>query len=221
MTKNLELKLTIGGQTCPHCGCSGQMRDSLKCDDCGKNLPAAKPPNGHKLECVKLADQMQKQITNAKPRFGRAAAAAAMLHLRDFIGKSQLACVASGMRGEERQYFYDKMVELAALIKAMPHTYQQDGLGENAIVSLHYFTRGCDWFITEKDMGCADDLPERAPGCAAQHQAFGWADLGDRQCAELGYISIVELLACGAELDFHFKPKTLAQAKKEKYGDDN
>ena len=28
-------------QTCPHCGCSGQEPDSLKCDDCGKNLPAA------------------------------------------------------------------------------------------------------------------------------------------------------------------------------------
>ena len=164
----------------------------------------------------------------APPPATRAEAGAAMLYLRDFIGKSQLACVASGMRGEERQYFYDKMVELAALIKAMPHTYQQDGLGENAIVSLHYFTRGCDWFITEKDMGCADDAAgcrpgqSHAAGCrSAQHQAFGWADLGDRQCAELGYISIVELLACGAELDFHFKPKTLAQAKKEKYGDDN
>ena len=205
MTKNLELKLSIGGQTCPHCGCSGQMPDSLKCDDCGKNLPAAEPPNGHKLECVKLADQMQKQTAS------RAAAAAAMLYLRDFIGKSQLACVASAMRGEERQYFYDKMCELAALIKAMPHTYQQDGMGENAIVSLHYFTGGCDWFITEKDKGCVE-----SPG---QHQAFGWADLGDRQCAELGYISIVELLACGAELDFHFKPKTLAQAKQEKYSD--
>jgi hypothetical protein len=195
MTKNLELKLSIGGQTCPHCGCSGQMPDSLKCDDCGKNLS-----NG------------------VQPKATRQVAAAAMLYLRDFIGKSQLACVASAMRGEERQYFYDKMVELAALIKAMPHTYQQDGKGENAIVSLHYFTGRCDWFITEKDMGCADDLPGRG-SAPAQHQAFGWADLGDRQCAELGYISIVELLACGAELDFHFKPKTLAQAKKEKYGD--
>ena len=149
----------------------------------------------------------------APPPTTRAEAGAAMLYLREFIGKSQLACVASGMRGEERQYFCDKMVELAAFIKAMPHTYQQDGLGDNAIVTLHYFTRSCDWFITEKDMGCED-----SPG---QHQAFGWADLGDRQCAELGYISIVELLRCGAELDFHFKPKTLAQAKKEKYGDDN
>ena len=205
MTKNLELKLTLG-----------LPRE----DEVLLRGPVDEPPAGHKLECIKLADQMQKQIAT------RAAAGAAMLYLRDFIGKSQLACVASAMRGEDRQYFYDKMCELAALIKAMPHTYQQEGLGENAIVSLHYFTGRCDWFITEKDMGCADDLPGRGsvPGrgsAPAQHQAFGWADLGDRQCAELGYISIVELLACGAELDFHFKPKTLAQAKKEKYGDDN
>lgn len=30
------------GQTCPACGCSGQAPDSLKCDDCGRDLPAAK-----------------------------------------------------------------------------------------------------------------------------------------------------------------------------------
>ena len=185
MTKNLELKLTLGPPL----------------DDEGN------PDEG---------------LLPAEPIATRAAAGAAMLYLREFIGKNQLTCVASAMRGEERQYFYDKMVELADLIKAMPHTYQQEGKGEEAIVSLHYFIGGCDWFITEKDKGCADDLPgqSHAAGCrSAQHQAFGWADLGDRQCAELGYISIVELLACGAELDFHFTPKTLAQAKQEKYGD--
>lgn len=44
--------------------------------------------------------------------------------------------------------------------------YEQDGKGEEAIVTLHYFRGGMDWFITEKDME-----PE-------QHQAFGLADLG-------------------------------------------
>ena len=27
------------GQTCPHCGLTGQPPDSLKCDDCGKDYP--------------------------------------------------------------------------------------------------------------------------------------------------------------------------------------
>ena len=47
---------------------------------------------------------------------------------------------------------------------------------------------------------------------AEQHQAFGLADLG--MGAELGYISIVELLENGAELDLHFVPRTLEQIKK-------
>jgi hypothetical protein len=28
-----------GGKSCPHCGLSGQQPDSLKCDDCGKDMP--------------------------------------------------------------------------------------------------------------------------------------------------------------------------------------
>lgn len=47
----------------------------------------------------------------------------------------------------------------------------------------------------------------------AQLQAFGLADLG--YGGELGYISIVELLECGAELDLHWTPQTLAEVKRE------
>jgi hypothetical protein len=46
-----------------------------------------------------------------------------------------------------------------------------------------------------------------------QHQAFGLADLfGDG--GELGYISIVEILANGGGLDFYFTPKTLKEIRK-------
>ena len=37
-----------------------------------------------------------------------------------------------------------------------------------------------------------------------QLQAFGKADLGHG--GELGYISIVEIIKCGAELDLHWQP---------------
>ena len=47
----------------------------------------------------------------------------------------------------------------------MPQTYQQEELGNQAIVYLHYFHGGADWYVTERDM----DGP--------QHQAFGLADL--------------------------------------------
>jgi hypothetical protein len=61
-----------------------------------------------------------------------------------------------------------------------PPLYAQDGKGLEAIVHAHYFVGGCDWLVTEYDP--ADDL------------AFGWACLnGDRQNAELGYVSLAEL----------------------------
>jgi hypothetical protein len=83
----------------------------------------------------------------------------------------------------------------------MPKTYEQDGLGQQAIAHLHYFTAGGDWYITERDTH-----PD-------QHQAFGAANLG--YGAELGYISLPELLAAGAELDLHFTPRPLTQCGQE------
>ncbi|SEN75387.1 DUF2958 domain-containing protein, partial [Nitrosomonas marina] len=106
---------------------------------------------------------------------------AVMPLLKQFIGKSQLAAFASGIRGEEGQFIKDKLIEIANIIKNMPQTYGQDGLGDEAVVHLHYFKGSADWYITEKDM--EDE----------QLQAFGLADLyGDG--GELGYISIQELI---------------------------
>lgn len=86
----------------------------------------------------------------------------------------------------------------------MPKTYEQDGKGLKAIAYLHYFTGNADWYITEKDMSDPDE-----PG---QLQAFGLANLG--YGGELGYISIVELLKRGAELDYHFEPCPLDEIDK-------
>ncbi len=116
--------------------------------------------------------------------------------LKPFIGRAQLSTMRELAKGEEAIFFITRMVELAALIQSMPKTYEQDGKGDQAIAYLHYFTSGCDWYITEKDME------------AEQLQAFGLANLG--YGAELGYISIVEILEAGAELDLHFTPKPLA-----------
>jgi Protein of unknown function (DUF2958) len=61
-----------------------------------------------------------------------------------------------------------------------PALYAQDGAGYDAIVHAHYFIGGNDWLVTEYD-------PEEGT-------AFGWACLGgDRQNAELGYVSMAEL----------------------------
>lgn len=136
-------------------------------------------------------------------------AEAALVTLKPFMGSTQTRVVRSCMRGEEKEYFFQKMIDLATLVETMPHTYQQDGKGEAAIVYLHYFAGGSgNWWIIEKDKGAAEETD--------QVQAFGLANLfggPTDQDAELGYISIVELLECGAELDFHFTPKTLAELK--------
>lgn len=128
--------------------------------------------------------------TTAKNTKFEAAIAAA--YLRGFIGAAQLSALGDACRGEERQFFIDKLCQLEQMIRNAPRTYEQEGITD-PIAHLHYFTSGCDWYITELDV-----LPE-------QHQAFGVADLG--YGGELGYISIIELLRCGAELDIHFTPQ--------------
>ncbi len=122
--------------------------------------------------------------------------------LRKFIGVSQLHAIADALiLGEESDFFTSKLEELTKLVRTMPKTYEQDGKGDDAVVVLHYFTGGMDWYITEKDM-IDDD---------AQHQAFGLADLG--YGGELGYISIQELIDNGVELDLYWEPKTLREVK--------
>lgn len=141
------------------------------------------------------------------------AAEAALVTLQPFIGPRQLQAVRYGMRGEEKQFFYEKMIELAGVVTSMPKTGEQDGKGDNAVAYLHYFAGGSgNWWITEKDMGCDPEPGEERDN--GQHQAFGLANFfGGAEDAELGYISIAEMIEHGAELDFHFEPRTLAVLK--------
>lgn len=119
--------------------------------------------------------------------------------LRNFVSPQQLRVIADNCYGEERQFFIDKMVELANQIETMPQTYEQDGKGDEAVAHLHYFSGGADWYITEKDME-----PE-------QRQAFGLCDIG--YGGELGYVCIETLRLNNVELDLHFTPKPLHEIK--------
>ena len=127
--------------------------------------------------------------------------------LRQFVGPSQRQALYSAMQGEEGECFRARVKALIDQLEAMPVTYAQDGLGDNAVAHLHYFMGSGDWYITEKD----SDPVNEAGGHDGQIQAFGLADLG--YGGELGYISIAELIANGVELDLHFAPQTLAQLK--------
>lgn len=121
--------------------------------------------------------------------------------LHHFLGRAQKYVIVEGMkRGEESQYFIDKVMEISELIKKMPKTYEQEGKGGEAIAYLHYFYGPIDAYITEKDME------------TEQHQAFGMIDIG--YGPEVGYISIIELLQNGCELDMHFTPKPLKELRK-------
>lgn len=122
-----------------------------------------------------------------------------ILLMRKFLSAAQFATMVAGEYGEERAHFLGKIAEYAQRIRDMPKVGDEPAEG---IAFLHYFHRGGDWWILEKD--CEP----------VQHQAFGYARLTAMpDCAELGYISIVELIMVGAELDLHWTPTPLNEIK--------
>lgn len=124
--------------------------------------------------------------------------------VRPFVPVAQLKTMISCLRGEERAFFREKLREVEATVQAMPVTYQQSELGEEAVVHLHYFLGGGDWWVTEKDVE------------GGTPQAFGLVDMGHGP--ELGYISIDELVKVrGMQLDLHWQPVTLAQLRAKRY----
>jgi hypothetical protein len=126
--------------------------------------------------------------------------------LGNFVPREQGKALLEICRTKEgREEMAEPLTRLVATIAAMPKTYQQENLGEEAVIHLHYFTGGCDWWITERDI---DDDGE------GQVQAFGYADLGDPQNSELGYISIKELCAERTmNVDLYWAPITLRELK--------
>lgn len=132
-----------------------------------------------------------------------------MENLRKFIGHEQSYAIRTASKGEEGEYFKKMMADLEQTIATMPKSYETDGQGDQAMAILHYFKNGSDWYIIEKDAGSPDDKEQ-----GVQAQAFGFACLnGDSQNAELGYISISELIKYGVELDLYWTPKTIGAIK--------
>ncbi len=121
-----------------------------------------------------------------------------------FMSVSQLKSVDELSTGEEGQFFIDTLVGLANIVKTMPKTMEQDENGDEAIAYLHYFKGGVNFYIAEKDVGdsAMSNVEQR------QDKAFGLASIGHG--AELAYISIAELIKNNVELDFHFKPVSIA-----------
>lgn len=118
--------------------------------------------------------------------------------LSKFLPSTERNGLRECLMGEEGDYFADMLIELEGKISKIPNIYGQEKLGEDAIVHLHYFRGSIDSFITEVN---PDDL----------NDCFGYQCLGDRQLAELGSISIPELINSGVELDLYWTPATLKE----------
>ncbi len=122
-----------------------------------------------------------------------------------WMGESQRQALRSVINGEEGDHFVQLLSDLRARIEAMPASYETDGEGDNAVVHLHYFRGSIDAWITEKDAGDGSEDD-------SQYQAFGKITLtGSKEDADLGYISIEELIRNDAELDLYWEPKRLAE----------
>jgi hypothetical protein len=128
--------------------------------------------------------------------------------LKHFMPAGEISALGSALRGEEREGIADMVLRVWGIIDNMPVTYQTDGLGNEAVVSLHYFAGPVDAWIIERDVGDGTDDK-------GQHQALGMVSLfgGGVDDAEFGYVSIKELIENGAELDLHFTPKAIRELK--------
>ncbi len=129
--------------------------------------------------------------------------------LYHFMPRGQRLMIIEMLIGEESQFFEDKVMEFVDRISKMPATYQQEGLGDEAIVHLHYFGGPVDAWITEKDV-CDGS------GDLRQLQAFGFVNLDGSgfDGAEAGYVSICELIECGIELDLFWEPKPIRELRR-------
>jgi hypothetical protein len=121
--------------------------------------------------------------------------------LKFFMPEQQLNRLAEDLKRDTDGTVIKKVGTLKDRILNMPGPYETDGKGDHEVV-LHYFINGSHWFIIERD------------STEEQFQAFGYACLhGNYQFAELGYISIRELIRHNVELDLHWEPQKLSVVK--------
>lgn len=120
-----------------------------------------------------------------------------------FLPKHQQQVIVSS---EEN---WDILKNLENIIEQIPGPYGQDGVpADDKIVYLHYFINGCNWYITERD------------NWGVQYQMFGYANLGDDEMAEWGYVGVPELEESRVELNLFWKPCRFGDIGKEDNNDE-
>ncbi len=200
LTQSLTAALNIGDkyQYGPYEAIITEIYDALSVE--------IRLPGGRK---VIRADELESKILDKTQKLLGADTYRLLL---DFIPSSQLRCIEELLSTNEGAFFQNKLAEIESVINTMPAIYGQDGLGDDAIAHLHYFSGGCDWYITEKDV---DDPFGDSPSITEQHQAHGFAKFAsESQNSEIGYISIEQLLSQRTvELDLHWNPVTIGSLK--------
>jgi ppGpp synthetase/RelA/SpoT-type nucleotidyltranferase len=152
---------------------------------------------------------LYKDKTNTKKKFvkGGAITDAENDSLEKIVPKNMLLSIKetkeSWKRGDSDDIFehYENLIEG---YREIPTLYFQDEKGKNAIVYLHYFSGGSDWYITELDK--------------ENNEGFGYVILnGDTQNAEFGYINMNELANSNIQIDLYWSFETLNEIFDKKY----
>lgn len=116
-----------------------------------------------------------------------------------FIPPVQAKYFIVGLNGEERMYFKSIADKIADVISKAPAIYETEGKGIKVKPVLHYFYGNVDIYIIELDK-------------SGNNQHFGYTSLG-MGYLEAGYIDLDYIFKELPELnlDFYFKPKTIAE----------
>jgi hypothetical protein len=153
-------------------------------------------------------------INTRKMEFGGSVEDKAKLFMgarKEFVPKQQVAYLMELEEdgGADPMEARDMLVNIVKAYQDIPNLYEQDGKGYNAVVYLHYFVGGTDWYITEWDRA---------------NEFYGFVVLnGDWQMAEFGYFPKEYLIDNDLsplnkpELDFYWKYKTINEILEKEY----
>lgn len=123
--------------------------------------------------------------------------------LKNYVPAFELKSLIANLHGEEGEHFKELLAKITAQIKSVPPLYANEEIGLKGIVKLHYFAGATDFWISEID--------------PVERLAFGYTCLnGDTDNAELGYISIPEIISVNImQLDLYWQEKTLEEVIRE------
>jgi hypothetical protein len=149
--------------------------------------------------------ELYKDKVNVKKKFVRGGAItdSELEQIEKIVPQNMMLSIKENLRerknaqekGEDVENF-DYFENLIEGYREIPKLYYQDEKGKNAIVYLHYFRGGSDWYITELDK--------------ETNEGFGYVVLnGDTQNSEFGYMNLNEFANSIIEIDLYWSFKTL------------